>query len=439
MTRTLFLSLATSFLICCTGFSQDIEKAKLDTYFEVLEDNNRFMGSVAASKDGEIIYSKSVGFADISRGLKASEKSKYRIASITKTFTAVLILQAVDERKLELNQTIDKYFPTVGNADKITIEHLLRHRSGLYNFTDSAWTSWYTEPKTEKEMIEIIIKGGNDFEPDTKMAYSNSGFVLLTYILEKIYEKPFSNLLEEKISRPIGLENTYLGGKINTENGECNSYTFHDKNWKLETEAEMSQLLGAGAMTSTTTDLIKFSNALFSGKLISEESLQKMITMKDYFGMGLVQMPFYEHIGFGHTGGLDGFGSLLIYFPANNISFVYISNGMNFNGNEIAITVLSAVYGKPFEIPEFAEFTNDELENYVGIYSSQQIPLKITISKLNIQLFGQATGQPSFPLEATGKDRFEFRQAGIVLEFNLANKTMILRQGGGVFNFALEE
>jgi CubicO group peptidase (beta-lactamase class C family) len=440
MKRTLIVSLAVS-LVSFSGFTQNIDKAKLDAYFDVLSSNNRFMGSVAIAQGDKVIYSKSVGFVDVEQAIRANENSKYRIGSITKTFTAVLTLKALEENKLRLNQTIDKWFPTIGNADKITIEHLLRHRSGLHNHLDELVISnRHTQPITEKEMIEVIIKGGNDFEPDTKMAYSNPNYILLTYILEKIYKKPFSKLLEEKIANPLGLKNTYLGEKINPSKDECHSYTFLNNSWELAPELEVSQALGAGAMTSTPSDLVTFSHALFKGKLISESSLLQMKTVQDFYGMGLIQMPFYDKTGFGHTGGIDGFRSVFAYFPTGEISFAYTSNGMNFTGNDISIAVLSAAFDKPFEVPEFKtyELTEEDLDNYLGVYSSKQLPLKMTITKVNSQLFGQGTGQPSFPLEAVGKDKFEFKQAGVVLEFNPTDKTMILKQGGGVFNFERE-
>jgi D-alanyl-D-alanine carboxypeptidase len=157
------------------GFSQNLDKTKLDNYFNALEQNNKFMGSVAVSKNGEIIYTKSIGFADVENKVKATENSKYRIGSISKSFTTVLILKAVEQKKLNTNQTIDKWFPTIKNAKKITVSHLLSHRSGIHNFTDDKdYLTWNTQPKTEKEMIEIIVKGGSDFNPDSKAEYSNS-------------------------------------------------------------------------------------------------------------------------------------------------------------------------------------------------------------------------------------------------------------------------
>jgi D-alanyl-D-alanine carboxypeptidase len=180
-----------------TGLTQThFDKVKLDNYFNTLEESNKFMGSVAVSKNGEIIYSKTVGFADVENNVKATEKSKYRIGSISKSFTAVLVLKAVEQKKLDLNQPIDKWFPTIKNAKEITVKQLLSHRSGIHNFTDNKdYFTWHTQSKTEKEMIEIIAKSGSDFKPDSKAEYSNSNFVLLTYILEKTFSKLYSDSL----------------------------------------------------------------------------------------------------------------------------------------------------------------------------------------------------------------------------------------------------
>jgi D-alanyl-D-alanine carboxypeptidase len=421
------------------GFSQDVDKAKLDSYFNALETRDKFMGNVAVSKDGKIIYTKSLGYIDLENKVKANVESKYRIGSISKTFTTVLILKAVEEKKLELSQTIGKWFPTIKNSDKITLKNLLNHRSGIHNFTDDKeYLTWNTQPKTEKEMVEIIAKGGSDFEPNTKSSYSNSNFVLLTYILEKTLKSSYSKLLTKHITQPIGLTNTYFGGKINTSNNESKSYTYLNT-WKQEPETDMSVPLGAGGIVSTASDLVKFSDALFAGKLLKSENLDFMKSTIDHYGNGLFQIPFYDKIGYGHTGGIDGFSSIFSNFE-NSVSYALVSNGTNFNNNDISIAVLSAVYNKPYDIPDFKSYavTSEDLDNYLGIYSAKEFPLKITITKDGATLIAQATGQPSFPLKATDKDIFKFDQAGIVLEFNPTAKTMILKQGGGQYTLMRE-
>jgi D-alanyl-D-alanine carboxypeptidase len=423
------------------GFAQsNFDKTKLDNYFNALEQNNKFMGSVAVSKNGEIIYTKSIGFADIENNLKATENSKYRIGSISKSFTTVLVLKAIEQKKLDLNQSIEKWFPTIKNAKKITVKHLLSHRSGIHNFTnDKDYLTYNTQRKTEEEMVEIIAKGGSDFQPDSKAEYSNSNFVLLTYILEKTLNKSYSELLQKYIVEPIGLTNTYVFEKINTSNKECKSYRFVGS-WNEETETDYTIPLGAGAITSTPSDLTKFADALFGGKLLKFESLEIMKTIKEGYGIGLFQIPFYKNVGYGHTGGIDGFSSVYSHFPDDIISYALISNGTNMNKNDISIAVLSAVYNKPYEIPSFKTFnvTSEELDKYLGVYSSKQIALKITITKDGNTLIAQGTGQPAFPLEATDKDKFKFDQAGAKLEFNTKDKTLILFQGGGQIEFTKE-
>lgn len=427
-------------ILCQSGLAQEFDKTKLDLYFDALEANNKFMGSVAVSRNGTIIYSRSTGYADFENKIKADENSRYRIGSISKTFTTVLVMKAVEQNKLALDQTIGKYFPSIKNAGKISVENLLYHRSGIHSFTsDSAYLTWNTQPKTEKEMTEIIARAGIDFEPDTKSEYSNSNFVLLTFILEKTFNLPYAALIQEYIVKPAGLSNTSLGGKINTSKKDCKSYKYLDT-WVAEPETDISIPLGAGGIVSTPGDLVKFSDALFGGKLLSSESLEKMKTVKGQYGMGIFNIPFYDRVGFGHTGGIDGFSSVFSHFSDGNVSFAMTCNGSNFNTNNISITLLSAAFNRPYEIPEFSSnvVSSEELDSYLGVYSSTQIPIKITVTRKNNTLIGQGSGQASFPLEPAGKDKFKFDQADLVMEFNPANNTMILRQGGAQFEFKRE-
>ena len=439
MKRIFFATLLIG-ILSLGGFAQEFDKAKLDSFLNTLDTNNRFMGSVAVSQNGKIVYAKSIGFSDIENKIKANENSKYRIGSISKTFTSVLVLRAIEEGELEIDQTIDKFFPTVKNANKINIKHLLGHSSGILNFTsDKDYLNWNTQGKTEKEMVEIIASGGSVFEPGAKVEYSNSNYVLLTYILEKTFKKSYGDLLVKYITEPLGLTNTYFGSKINTKNNECNSYGFSGT-WDLESETDMSVPLGAGGIVSTPCDLVKFSDALFGGKLLNKESLELMKTFKGNYGLGLFKFPFYEKTGYGHTGGIDGFSSVFYYFPDGEISYALTSNGTNYNNNNISIAVLSAFYNKPYEIPVFETYAvkSEDLDKYLGVYSSTQISLKITITKENNTLVAQATGQSSFPLEATDIDKFKFERAGVVMEFDLEKNSMVLKQGGGEFTFTKE-
>lgn len=419
-------------LLFSTSFAQTLNTVKLDSLFQILETKDKFMGSIAISENGKLLYTKSIGKDDIETNKHSSILSKYRIGSISKMFTSCMIFKAVEEGKLNLDQTIDNYFPTIANANKITIANLLNHRSGIHNFTnDENYIDYHTEAKSEKQMVEIITNGKSDFEPNSKAEYSNSNYVLLSYILEKTYKKSYKELLTLKIIKPLGLKNTYFGGKTNIQNNECYSYSF-EESWKKESETDLSIPMGAGAIVSNPTDLVVFIENLFANKIINANSLVLMKTLKDNYGMGIFEFPFYDKKSFGHTGGIDGFGSMLSYFPENKLAIALTSNGRDYENNNVMIGVLSIYFNKSYKIPTFnvIELTTEELDKYLGEYSKENFPLKINVTKEGNKLFAQATGQSAFPLEASEKDTFEFSAANIKMEFNPKEHQMTIIQAG---------
>jgi D-alanyl-D-alanine carboxypeptidase len=240
--------------------SQNLNKPKLDSLFNTLAEQNKAMGSLTISKNGSVLYRRANGYSFISDNekLAATEKTKYRIGPISMMFTATMIFQLIDEGKLSLTTTLDKYFPELPNANIITISNLLNHRSGLHNFTDDLdYTTWMTQPKTQDEMLATISKNKVDFQPNEKAYPSNSNYVILGYILENISKQSYLKNLEERITTKIGLSNTYVGGSTNTNNNESFSYKFVSK-WEQLPETDMSIPGGACSIVSTPTDLTIF-------------------------------------------------------------------------------------------------------------------------------------------------------------------------------------
>jgi CubicO group peptidase (beta-lactamase class C family) len=422
--------------------AQDIYKAKLDSLFDILSANHQAMGSIAIAKEGKLIYERAIGYRVISASgqIPANSMTRYRIGSISKLFTATMIFQLVEDNKISLEETLDKYFPVIPNADRITISNLLNHRSGIHNFTnDPAYMTYNEMPKTQEEMIEIMAAGGSDFDPDTKAEYSNSNFVILGYILEKISGKSYAENLDKRITSKLELANTYVGQKTDPDQHEAFSYTLMGQ-WNQYSETDMSIPGGAGAIVSTPGDLVKFIHGLFAGKLIAKESLEQMKTLKDNYGMGIFQIPFYERSGYGHNGSIDAFTASLGYFPEDKIAIAYCTNGQVYPMNEIIVGALSAVFDKPYMIPSFTTITLSEeaLDQYIGVYASPTLPVKLTVTRQEGSLFAQATGQMPFPLEATAMDKFKFDAAGIMIEFDRENNTLTLKQGGGEFTFSRE-
>lgn len=430
------------FLLGFCAFSQNFNRQKMDSLFMLIDEKDQGMGSLSIFHNGIEVYQKSIGFADIENNIPANSETAYRIGSISKSFTATIIMQLVDEKKLSLDTKLNNFFEQIPNSKNITVEQLLRHQSGLYNFTDSPEYETYIEgPKTRDEMIGIIIENGTVFEPGEKSEYSNTNFILLSYIAEDIENKHFEEILHERIVEPCNLKHTYYGGKINPHRNEALSYT-KTSTWKPATETDMSIPAGAGAVVSAPDDLNTFYNCLFTGKLVSKQSLEAMMNITDNYGMGLITFPFYDKIAYGHTGGIDGFQSSAVYFPNEKVIVAYCANGVVMPRNDILIGVLSIYFGKDYILPDFKpplEVPTKTLDKYIGIYSTPELPIKISITREDNTLMAQGTGQPAFPLTAFENDKFKFEQAGVLIEFMAKKNKLILKQGGQVFEMTKEE
>src|SRR5690554_3276986 len=413
----------------------------LDSLFTHIEANSKNMGSVSVFKDGREIYQKSIGYASVGDKVKANAKTKYRIGSISKTFTAAMIMQLVDQGKLTLQTQLKQFFLQIPNADKITIEHLLRHESGLFNFTASPdYSRWMVDPKSKEELLKTFVNNSTVFQPGEKHEYSNTNYVLLSFIAEELSGMPYGDILQAKIVKPARLTDTQFGSKINLKNNEALSYNRLGE-WELSSETDPSIPIGAGGIAATASDVSRFFSQLFEGELVSDSSLSKMTSLKEGVGLGLFQIPFYQKRGLGHSGAIDGFKSSAMYFPDDKLAVSYLSNAEDMVVNDIIIGVLSAVYGTPYTFPEFKAALTlrpEELDPYLGVYSAPGFPLKISISKKGNILMGQGTGQPEFPLTAVEANVFTFEQAKLKLEFLPAEQKMILLQGGARFELARE-
>ena len=237
--KILFATLLTLALFTA-GYAQTLDKAKLDQFFDRLAEKNKAMGSLTIAKDGNVLYTRAIGYSQINGTEKKplTAANRFRIGSITKMFTAVMILQLVEEGKLKLTDTLDKFFPQVPNAQKITIAQILSHRSGIPNVRRdrNSQRNVNTTPITKDEMLALIVKGTPDFEPDTKHSYSNSGYFLLGLILEKVTGKPYEEALKERITSKIGLKDTYIAtGNIDVNKNEALTYIQYRR--RLETGA----------------------------------------------------------------------------------------------------------------------------------------------------------------------------------------------------------
>ena len=412
---------------------------RIDSLLTYLEDNHKFMGSLAIQEGDNLVFAKAYGYSDVATKRKADKETKYKIGSITKTFTAVVIMQLIEEKKLKLETNLAAFYPKIKNADKITIEALLHHRSGIPDYINQdSITSEELKATDLKEVIFIKIKNYDSlFEPDSKFQYSNSNYYLLGGIIEQLTKKSYAENIEKRIIKKIGLKNTlYPTQGAQLANNESFSFLYNGSEWEPVNEWKNDIAYAAGEIVSTPSDLTQFIHALFQGKLIKKTSLAQMTIMKDGYGKALIQFPFGERRFYGHTGGIENFRSNVGYYPSEQLGVSLIVNGDNFNRNDIMIGILSIYYKIPFPFPSFEKINPELIAKYSGTYASKDIPLKITIFEKEGELLAQATGQTSFPLTLKDEKTFIFAQAGIEIIFE--DNSFILNQGGGKFKFEKE-
>ncbi len=410
----LLLLLSPSFLVAQPSY---------DDLIKVLKDHDQVKGAVCIRKGDSILYQN---YFDTK---SSNQVYRYRIGSISKTFTSTLVFMAVEEGKLSLDDSLNQWYP-FSSFKGIQIKHLLEHRSGLHNFTnDPNYSQIMEKAQTEADMLKRFAQMERDFKADEKQEYSNTNFVLLSYILEKVYQQAYSQILATKIVGPLKLENTYYPEENPRDSLELSSFTYLGS-WTKASNTHPSIPLGAGGIVSNPADLCIFFQALLEGKLVSKASLKEM-KVESGLGKGLMTFPFYEKRAYGHNGGIDGFMAHASYFPAEKMSISVCLNGSQYPLNDLLIDLLSISFDKEgYQLPEFKsiQLGEAELNQYVGNYKSANFPLDIKVFVEGEQLKAQATNQAAFPLNAVGKHQFEFKAAGIKMTFDPEANTMAFEQ-----------
>jgi len=425
----------------CTSLSSNelssLNSKKLHQLFDKIEENDKSMGSISIFHKDKEVFKKSYGYQNIQNNVKANSQTLYRIGSITKTYTAVLILKMLEAGKLKLDTKLSQYFPNVPNANKITIEHLLRHRSGLVNYTDiKDYPTYNQKLQTKEAHLKRMIKNGIEFKPGQKYSYSNTGYIALSLILEKIENMSYAKILKKYITTPLKLKNTFYYKKESPKNSEAKGYV-RTSRWLTSPVTHQSSAMGAGAIISTATDLAQFLDLLFKGKVLSTKSFKLMTKMDKDYGLGLIELPLYNKISLGHTGGIDGFRSIAGHFKEDDITYVHLSNAQQIEFNDMSIGLLKLSFGLDYKIPSYKELLLEAkvLNKLTGTYSSKEFPLEIKIRTRDSRLYAQASGQGEFPLSAINNSKFEFSPAGIKMTFNAKKGLMNFSQGGAKYNF----
>lgn len=344
MRQTIKLTTLILLLSTLNSYSQTFSGKRLDSLFNTLQGSNQAMGSVCISRGGKVLYSHAFGFYRMPavNSNRANTLTQYRVGSITKVFTAVMVLQLAQQHKLSLGTRISKYFPQVPNAAKITVDELLNHTSGIHNFTgDADYKNYALQATTKAAMLARIARFKPDFKPGEKTLYSNTNYLLLGYIIERVTGKSYAANLQQRITGKIGLRHTTYGDKKAIGVNQASSFNFNGAAWLPIPATNLSVPAGAGAILSTPADLVQFIRALFKLRLINQPALAAMTPVSGNLGRGLVQVPVADELAFGHFGIVDGFKSSLLYLPQSDIALAVCFNSANTNDNAVVDKILT--------------------------------------------------------------------------------------------------
>ena len=304
------------------------------TLIRVAAGGQRFSGSLLVQKGDQIIANQAFGLSDRAQKTSNRPDTRYKIASITKAFTAVLILQLYEQGKVDLGQTIGAYWPEYKGPgrDSVTLHQLLTHSSGIQN-CEALGLSIYEQPHSNADILDKYCSGPLVNKPGSQFDYNNGDYMILGKIIENIYKKPLQEVLKTRILKPAGMTDTewYKTGKART----AKTWLFNDslQTWQPDASFFIENYGAAGALCSTTADLLKFSNALFGEKLLQSETLALMTTPypqfwntaysvwvseKEFAGKPLKVIERY--------GSIQGANSMLAYFPEKQMTIVLLSN-----------------------------------------------------------------------------------------------------------------
>lgn len=359
--------LIVTLLLSKFAIGQSNEYSEVVNYYHT---QKNFNGAVLVATNGQIDYLAGIGVSNRQTGTSMSTKTKFKIASITKTFTAVLILQLYQQGKIDLDANFGKYYPEYkGEAkEKVTIQQLLTYSSGIPNAVENLGMRPYQTPLTIDEFIETYCSGNLTFTPGEKSSYSNTEYTILHKIIENVSQKSFAALLQENILNPLKMENTGLLNSKDIISGLTSSYIIQDSTLQITAEEPyfIENYFGSAAMYSTVEDLLKFNYAIFNYRLLTESNTKLMLKpLPQLEGATLGGLWFSE--GYGtfnqpfiyRTGGLLGSCSNWIHAIENGKTIIVFNNTDGTNLYEFSEQLYLVSTGKKPTISSHSRLTTD--------------------------------------------------------------------------------
>lgn len=436
--------------------------AKLDSLFTKKYEDKSFNGNILIAEKGKVIFQKSFGVADIETKRLLNNTTIFELASVSKQFTAMGIVLLEKEGKLKYDDPISKYIPELSFYKNITVRNLLNHTGGLPDYMEIFEEKWHKSKfATNKDIVTEFAKykPEADFQPNEKYEYSNTGYALLGYIIEKVSGQSFGDYLKAKIFKPLDMKNTfvyrsrfqpqvvenYAKGFIENDFGFIIS---PDALGKSYLSYYLDGIVGDGMVNSTTEDLLKWDRSLYTDKLVNEKD--KAIIFQgtklndgkstDYgFGWQVGTSKNNDKI-VAHSGGWAGYSTYIERNLTQDKTIILLQN-IGTSKTDFSLPTVRKILNNEKIIITKAQkktYSPEDLDKFSGIYSSEKFPLKISITKENNVLFAQAEGQGKFATESFENNLFVYDEAGIKLTFNAEKGEMFFEQGRNKITFKKE-
>jgi D-alanyl-D-alanine carboxypeptidase len=412
-------------------------------------------GAVIVVKDGDVVFRAARGMADMELGIPLEPGHVFRLGSITKQFTAAAIMKLADEGKLSVDDEITRFlpdYPTQGHT--ITIEHLLTHTSGIFSYTNIPGYMAGPEIRadlTTEELIEVFDDLPMQFAPGTRWEYSNSAYVLLGAIIEKVSGQSYAEYVREHLFKPLGMDRSHYGGHQIIP-GRVQGYGEGPDGIVNAPYLSMTQPHAAGSLLSTVDDLARWNAGLFGGDVISAESLERMttdFTLTDGegtgYGYGLAIGTFRGEPSISHGGGIHGFATYGMWLPDSGVYVAVLSNnpGNRVSPEFLATALAAEAIGKPYPVREVIELDAETLSEYVGAYRIDEDTVR-EVTVADGQLFTQRSGGGRTPAFPHADDAFFYEQSRSHFVFERDDAGAVVRmlmyqQGGDEAEVAVRD
>ena len=413
--------------------------ARIEQVVQSFVRDKQFMGAVLVARGNDVLLDKGYGFANLEWDIPDSPKTKFRLGSITKQFTAASILLLEERGKLNVDDPVKKYMPDAPAAwDKITIFNLLTHTSGIPSFTSFPdYRKLEPFAATPEELVTRFRDKPLDFQPGEKWDYSNSGYVLLGYLIEKISGESYAQFVQDNIFKPLGMVDSGYDSNSAVIEDRASGYAPRENGFVNAGYIDMTIPLSAGGLYSTTEDLLRWEQGLFGGKLLSPASLKKMTTpFKNDYAFGLVVHSVNGHREISHGGGIEGFNTALAYYPDEKLTVVVLGNVNGSAPQEIATDLHTIAEGGNVVLISERKVVKIDPKIFDGYVGSYQLApdFILKVSREGDRFMTQASRQGPVEIFPEGDHDFFAKLVNAQITFVTNSQgqatELILHQGG---------